>query len=92
MPVYVYLMDDQNPLSPTIISKHIEHLQQLESENRLIICGPFSDYKGGMVVFNAADKEEAMRITLRDPFIALGFKTFELRTLDVADASNDYLG
>jgi hypothetical protein len=45
-----------------------------------------------MVVFNAADKEEAMRITLRDPFIALGFKTFELRTLDVADASNDYLG
>lgn len=92
MPAYVYLMEDKNALNPEVVALHIEHLRTLDEEARLVLCGPFTDYHGGMVVYRAADKTEALRIAQSDPFIAKGYKTFELRTLEVADASNGYLG
>lgn len=92
MPVYIYLMHDKNPLNFEIVKQHIAHLRRLDKSGALILCGPFTDYKGGMVVFRALDKDAANLIAMQDPFIASGYKTFELRTLEVADASNDYLG
>ena len=92
MPVYIYLMEDLNKLNPEVVALHIGHLRALDEEGKLILCGPFTDHNGGMVVYRACDEAEALRIAQQDPFIAKGFKTFELRTLEVADASNGYLG
>ncbi len=92
MPVYVYLMEDKNPLNNEVVALHIAHLRTLDNEGRLIVCGPFTDFKGGMVVLRAHDKAEANQIAMSDPFINGGFKTYEVRTLEVADASNGYLG
>ncbi|MGB7595449.1 MAG: YciI family protein [Erysipelotrichaceae bacterium] len=92
MPVYIYLMEDKNTLNPEIVVRHIDHLRFLDQTGSLVLCGPFTDYPGGMVVLRTADHLEALRIAQSDPFIAEGYKTFQLRTLEVADASNAYLG
>ncbi len=89
--VFVYLMNNKKDLNLQVVQEHVEHLRTLDLEGRLVLCGPFADYPGGMVVFRADSEDEALRIAESDPFIASGFKTFELRTLEVANADNNYL-
>ena len=55
------------------------------------MCGPFADFRGGMVILKTASIEEAHRIAQADPFIAEGYKTYELRTLEWARRDNNYL-
>lgn len=87
---YIYIMHDQKPLNEPIILEHVKHLKQLRSEGKLVLCGPFSDHPGGMVVLQASSKEEALKIANQDPFIRDCYKTFDLYTLDVADEHNDF--
>ncbi len=87
---YLYLMQDQKPLNETIILNHVHHLRQLKQAGKLVLCGPFSDHPGGLVVIHASSKEEALQIAKSDPFIRDQYKTFDLYTLDVADENNDF--
>ena len=89
--VFLYLMNNKKDLNLQVVQEHVEHLRTLDQEGRLVLCGPFADYPGGMVVFRADSEDEALRIAESDPFITSGFKTFELRTLEVANADNNYL-
>lgn len=89
--MYVYLMKNANSLNEEIIKSHVEHLKELKSKGKLILCGPFTDYPGGMVVFLAEDLAEAKSIAESDPFIASGCKTYEIRTLEPANDENNYL-
>jgi uncharacterized protein YciI len=84
-------MQNQKPLNEEIIKGHVEHLKKLKSQDKLILCGPFTDYPGGMVVFLAENLEEATDIAKADPFIASGCKTFEIRTMELANDENNYL-
>ncbi len=88
---FLYLMKNQKPLNEEIVKSHVEHLKELKSQSRLVLCGPFSDYPGGMVVFLAEDLAEATKIAEADPFIASGYKSFEIRTLEQANEENNYL-
>ena len=88
--IYLYIMHDQKKLNEAIILEHVHHLKQLKKEERLVLCGPFTDHPGGIVVFHATSKEEALKITNQDPFIRDCYKTFDLYTLDVADEHNDF--
>lgn len=88
---FVYLMKNQKPLNEKIVKSHVEHLRGLNSQGKLILCGPFTDYPGGLVIFSAEDIEEAAAIAKADPFIAEGYKTFEIRTLELANENNNYL-
>lgn len=87
---YLYIMHDQKQLNEAIILEHVLHLKQLRKEARLVLCGPFTDHLGGMVVFQASSKDEALQIANQDPFIRDSYKSFELFTMDVADESNDF--
>jgi uncharacterized protein YciI len=89
--LFVMLMQNQNPLDMNVVRRHVDHLKRLEAENRLVLCGPFSDYAGGMVIAKASTCEEARKLFDSDPYIAEGYKTYELRTLDVAERENGYL-
>lgn len=89
--MYVYLMKNILPLNEEIIKSHVGHLKELKSQGRLILCGPFTDYPGGMVVFLAKDLAEATSIAKADPFIALGYKSYEIRTLEQANEENNFL-
>ncbi|MNC70308.1 hypothetical protein D3C75_1211030 [compost metagenome] len=55
------------------------------------MCGPFTDYPGGMVAITAKDIAEATHIANADPFISSGCKSFEIRTLELANEENNYL-
>ena len=88
---YLYLMHNIKQLDQTVILEHVEFLKWLTLENRLILCGPFSDYQGGVVVFHALDKEEAILIVEKDPYIKHGYKSYELHTIELANEENNYL-
>lgn len=88
---YVYLMTNQKPIDYELIKSHVEYLKELKRLDKLVLCGPFQDYPGGMVIFHAKDLTEATNIANSDPFIASGCKTFEIRTLELADEGNNYL-
>lgn len=88
---FVYLMNNQKPLNQEIIKSHVEYLRGLESQGKLMLCGPFADYPGGMVIIQAEDLIEATDIANSDPFIASGCKSYEIRTLKLANEENNYL-
>ncbi|MBY9079202.1 hypothetical protein KIH86_24580 [Paenibacillus sp. HN-1] len=88
---YIYLMNNVKPINKELIKSHVEHLKELKNQGKLVFCGPFTDYPGGMVIFLAEDMEEAMNIAKSDPFIASGCKSFEIRTIEPANEENNYL-
>lgn len=87
-------------LSPTpqdrrdmdIIRAHVKHLQELERSGQLVMCGPFNDSPGGMVIIRADSREEAERIAERDPYILTGIRSYELRTWGLSHAGNRHMG
>ncbi len=89
--MFVYLMKNINPLNEEIVKGHVEHLKELKSQGKLVLCGPFTDFPGGMVVIEAKDLAEATEIANTDPFITSGCKSFEIRTLEQANEENNYL-
>ena len=87
---YVYLMDNKKNLNMEIVKKHVEYLKELDDSGKLILCGPFTDYDGGIVILECKNIDEARLISESDPFIKEGYKTFELRTLNIANKENNY--
>lgn len=87
-------------LSPTaqdrrdmdIIRAHVKHLQELERSGQLVMCGPFDDCPGGMVIIRAESREEAQQIAERDPYILSGVRSYELRTWSLSHAGNRHMG
>ena len=79
-------------LNKETIARHVQHLRSLDQDGRLILCGPFSDHPSGAVVLKAKDKAEATSIANQDPFVKEGFRTFEVRTWQIAHKENNYLG
>ena len=88
---YIILIDRQKDYSVDVINKHVEHLKNLDKNNQLVLCGPFTDYDGGIVIIKTESIEEAKIIAESDPFIAEGFSTYELRTLELSNKENQYL-
>lgn len=89
--MYVYLMKNEKPINADLVQKHVDYLKLLKEQGKLVLCGPFTDYPGGMVIFQAGNLEEAADIANSDPFIASGCKSYELRTLEPANEENNYL-
>lgn len=89
--LFVMLMENVRELNFDVIQNHVKHLEALDNKGKLYLCGPFSDYKGGMVIFNVSTYNEANELAQQDPFIAEGYKTYELRTIEVANKENNYL-
>ena len=57
----------------------------------MVLCGPFKDYGGGIVIIEAESLDKAKMIAESDPFITKGFSTYELRTLELSNKDNQYL-
>ena len=88
---YVILINRQKDYSIDVINKYVEHIKQLDKNSHLVLCGPFIDYDGGMVIIKADLLEAAKSIAESEPFITEGFGTYELRTLELANKENHYL-
>jgi len=91
--VYVITMKmkEGKKFDPAVIQRHVEHLRSLDDNGRLVVCGPFKDGKGGMLVIRAQSQEEAEGMAKQDPFIAEGYEDYEVRELVAANRNNNYL-
>ncbi|MBU1936621.1 hypothetical protein KKG05_04415 [bacterium] len=79
-------------LSRELVRAHVVHLEKLEEKGQLVLCGPFSDYKGGMIIIKAASYDEAKQIAESDPFVKSNAETYELRTLKLSCKENNHIG
>ena len=78
--------------SEELVRAHVAHLEKLDSKGQLVLCGPFSDCNGGMVIIKASSYDEAKQIAESDPFIKSGTETYELRTLELSCKENNHMG
>jgi len=90
--VCILTMIPGKQLGENIIRAHVRHLKGLEKSDRLVLCGPFTDYNGGIVVFRANSLDEARKIAESDPFVMEGYETYELRTLELSCEENNHMG
>lgn len=91
---YVILLS-MNPgksFTEDLIRDHVAYLRELEAMGKLVMCGPFADYPGGMVILEAENLEEARALAERDPFIKSGTENYELRTWEISNEDNNHLG
>ncbi len=89
---YVILNNRKKDYTFDVIKKHVNYLKRLDENDQLVLCGPFKDYNGGIVIINAESLEKAKMIAESDPFITEGFSTHELRTLELSNAENNHMG
>ncbi len=80
------------PRSTAVIKEHIEYLRELERKSQFVLCGPFLDYDGGMLMIKTSSLEEAKKIAEADPFIKNKVKTYEIRTCLLSCEENNHLG
>jgi len=64
-----------------IQGKHLDHLSLLADDGKISIAGPFDDDQDlrGIVIFNVATIEEAMKLESEDPAVNAGILTMEIR-------------
>jgi uncharacterized protein YciI len=63
----------------TVRPAHWEYDRRLKSAGKLALAGPFANNEGGLFVYNAARKEEALFYLNQDPFALEGmFADYEL--------------
>lgn len=74
------------------IRSHIQYLRDLERSGRLVLCGPFTDWNGGMLIVKAENRGEAQEIAEADPFVRLRCRDYEVRTWQLSCEANNHLG
>ena len=63
----------------TVRPEHWEHDRTLKNAGKLALAGPFANSKGGLFVYKAVCREEAMSYLTQDPFAVEGvFADYEL--------------
>ena len=71
---------------------HREYLTELQSRDKLMISGPFSDDKGGLLVYEADSVEEVDKMVREDPFAIHGvFVSWEIRPWTVVFRNKNLL-
>ena len=82
-----------NKINKAMVLKHIENIKKLDDDGQLVLCGPTKGYPGvaGMIVFKAEDDKEAEAICKSEPFVAEGYATYKLFSMQIGNRENNYL-
>ena len=78
--------NEDNAFGPTDFEDPITYLERVAFE-RYFVGGGFENEKGGMIIFEARNFEEAKRIADNDPLIQKGLYTYKLYEWKVAIVS-----
>lgn len=79
---------EENDFSSSDFKDHIEYVTEI-SFGRKFIGGGFANTKGGMIIFEARDLDEAKEICDNDPLIIKDLYRYELRQWDLVIVSED---
>ena len=82
-----------NKINKAMVIKHVEYIKNLDDNGQLVLCGPLKGYPGvaGMVIMNAKSYDDAEAICKSEPFVAEGYATYKLITMQVGNKDNNYL-
>lgn len=58
---------------------HLSYLNDLYKQGKVVMAGPFTDKRGGMVIYKAESPEDARLLAEADPVVKEGARTLELR-------------
>lgn len=94
--VYVMFIEKEksyNRMTKAVVEKHVDNIKKLDEDGKIKLCGVFKGYPGvaGMYIINAKSYEEAEEICKQEPLVTLGYASYKLRTLQIADKENNYL-
>jgi len=88
---YVILIDKLKEYPKELIKEHVEYLKQIEQSGKLVMCGPFQDAKGGIIILKVDSLKEAKLIAAADPFTKGGFSAYKIRILRLSCKENNHL-
>ena len=89
--VVILLPVESRELTGEVITKHAQHLRELDVDGKLVLAGPFTDHPTGMLVLRGKNKDEIKSIMEQDALILEGFRTFEIRTWLMSNRANNYM-
>ena len=70
---------DGQKLRPIHRPEHLERLQGLVTQDRLICAGPFGDHTGSLIIIEADSLQDAESFAREDPYVRHGiFERFEV--------------
>ncbi|UOF91446.1 YciI family protein [Fodinisporobacter ferrooxydans] len=64
---------------------HLKYIAELYRQGLVVHAGPFTDGKGGMVVYETKDHAHAQQLAEADPVVAGKARTLELREWNALD-------
>jgi hypothetical protein len=78
--LYVAMLSiiDQD-LNAKVRPAHLDYINDLYKQGKVVMAGPFTDKQGGLVIYKADTQEEALRLAQADPVVKEGARTLELR-------------
>jgi uncharacterized protein len=91
---FVVILKDKRKgeLDASLLTRHIEHLRNLNQEGKLMVGGPFKNNEQAMIILNCGDIDEAIILAESDPFIIEKYyNTYEINELIVANEENNWL-
>ena len=94
MKTFLVELQDKSPdtLESQLLQCHVEHLKKLEEQGHLLVCGPFADGSGAMLVLQANNRSEIDEFIQADPFIQnMFYGSYSITEFYKADAANNYL-
>ena len=94
MKTFLVILNEKSnqQLDGDLLHKHVEHLKQLTKKEHLLVCGPFVDDSGAMLVLQAINASDVEALIQADPFIQEKFYgSHSITEFYKADASNNYL-
>ena len=94
MKSYLVLLSEKQPQlsSDHLLKAHMDFLKQLRANDQLLLCGPFADNKGAVLIINAESKIHAEEMINQDPFIQQKYyKQFVVHEFIAASDDNNWL-
>lgn len=82
-----------NRLTKAVVEQHVENIKKMDDAGQLQLCGVFKGYPGvaGMYILKASSYDEAEALCKQEPLVTLGYATYRLHALQVANRANNYL-
>jgi uncharacterized protein YciI len=74
--------DRQKAISE-LVDDHLAWMDSQLQAGNVLLAGPSADMELGIVVFRAANKAAADKLCRADPFVAAGYREFDLIAWDV---------
>lgn len=92
MPDYLYLIhpfrheffNDPTPAEDQAMTDHYQYLQRAINEGNALLAGPCLDDTFGLVIFHAANDQEAQQFMLEDPSVKNNVMLAELHPFNIS--------